>query len=324
LVASTAGCVVSVIIATRNRAEELRTISLPSLGRQDVNDFETIVWDASGDDSSRRVAEEYAAAHPHRIVRYFKAPRAGLTAQRNDAVREARGEIVFFIDDDCEVSPNSIQALEQMFGEQEHLSAGCLRLDFKRPPRNRHSLCVDGRFGPALLSVYEKAFDWSLRMTAVHWCSMPSQEGFTDFLCGCDMAFRRNLLSKYRFEERLQKFAGYAFGEDQLLSRQLRGDGLKLFVTGKALVIHRAAVAERIRDPFNKGRVDGYNAGIMWKEGVFPYARWTVFPFLWARLGFLGVVLVPCLLRPWQGMRWKRAAGYLAGLWTFLFESVFP
>ena len=81
----------------------------------------------------QRVVEEFAAAHGDLVVRYFKAPRAGLPAQRNDAVREARGEIVFFIDDDSEVSPDGIAALRDMFARQERPAGGCLPLGYSLP-----------------------------------------------------------------------------------------------------------------------------------------------------------------------------------------------
>ncbi len=54
---------ISVIIPTRNRFEALKTISLPSLAKQDFKDFEIIVWDASDDDSSKKVIEEFKEKH---------------------------------------------------------------------------------------------------------------------------------------------------------------------------------------------------------------------------------------------------------------------
>lgn len=83
----------SVIIATKDRADALRDISLPSLLRQDTDGFEVIVWDASETDDSRVVAESFAPRFAERGINFTfaKAPRAGLTSQRNDAVKSARG-----------------------------------------------------------------------------------------------------------------------------------------------------------------------------------------------------------------------------------------
>ena len=106
---------ISVIIATRNRAKALEAISLPSLAEQTYNDFEVIIWDASDDDSTKRVVEKYKSQHPWIDVRYFRAPRKGLASQRNDAVKVVRGNIVLFIDDDSEVSPNGLNAVIEAF-----------------------------------------------------------------------------------------------------------------------------------------------------------------------------------------------------------------
>ena len=58
------------------------------------------------------------------IVRYFKAPRVGLASQRNDAVKVARGDIIFFIDDDCEVSSDGLSALNEGFKDQTTYGGG--------------------------------------------------------------------------------------------------------------------------------------------------------------------------------------------------------
>ncbi|MGC8533888.1 MAG: glycosyltransferase family 2 protein, partial [Candidatus Parvarchaeum sp.] len=106
---------ISVIIATRNRADALETISLPSLLKQDFKDFEVIIWDASDDDKSKNVVEKFIQSYPDMIIRYFKAPRAGLASQRNDAVKMAKGDIIFFIDDDSKVSKDGLTAIYEAF-----------------------------------------------------------------------------------------------------------------------------------------------------------------------------------------------------------------
>jgi glycosyltransferase involved in cell wall biosynthesis len=312
----------SVIIATKDRAEELRTISLPSLACQETRDFETIVWDASEGSSSHHVVEEFAIHHPDLTVRYFRAPRAGLPAQRNDAVKEALGQIVFFIDDDSEVSWDGITAIRDMFAEQKTLAGGCLPLDYWWPGKEREPSRKTNRLETWLSSTYGKMFYSSSRLSGVGPAFMPSQPGSTDFLSGCDMAFRREILLDNRFEERLQRYAGYALWEDQHFSHQLRLKGNTLSVAKRGFVIHRATSGLRVANPFNRGRVEGYNAAIVWKTSIFPFSRWSTIHFVWARIGFLGVVLGPCIFKPWQIKRWKRVAGYLAGLWVFLVEEI--
>jgi glycosyltransferase involved in cell wall biosynthesis len=312
----------SVIIATKNRAEELRTISLPSLAKQETRDFETIVWDASENDISQRVVEAFSTSHPEVALRYYKAPRSGLTAQRNDAVKEARGKIIFFIDDDSEVSPDGISALSDMFAKQDTLVGGCLPLDYWWPGKEGQSTRRTGSFGAWLLAAHSKIFYSSSRLSGVGPAAMPNRPGLTDFLSGCDMAFRKEIFRDHVFNERLQKYAGYALWEDQQFSRQLHLEGHCLSIAEKGRVTHRAAPGTRVEEPFNRGRVEAYNAAVIWKTTILPFARWSAVHFMWARIGFLGVVLLPCLSRPWQKTRWKRLIGYLTGLWVFLLEEL--
>ena len=215
----------SAIIATKNRPEQLRSISLPSLAKQGTRAFETIVWDASEDDASRNIVDAFSLSHPDVLVRYFKAPRAGLPAQRNDAIKEALGDIVFFIDDDSEVSPDGIAALIDMFATHETLAGGCLPLEYWWPGKDREPSAKTSSFSARLLDVYGKIFYKSSRLSGVGPASMPTQPGLTDFLSGCDMAFRKDIFRENRFNERLQRFAGYALWEDQHFSRQLRLKG---------------------------------------------------------------------------------------------------
>ena len=313
----------SVIIATKNRAEELRTISLPSLAKQDNRDFEIIAWDASEDDRSEQVVEAFAAAHPDLSIFYFKAPRAGSCAQRNDAVKVARGEIVFFIDDDSEVSPDGIAALRDTFEGQAALSGTCLPLDYFL---FRASVGKSGskteQLRAFLLAIYGNVFGPVFGGSGVFKASLPGHPNRVSYLSGCDMAFRKGVFQHHSFNERLQKYGGYALWEDIEFSQRLHREGHILCVTEYGFVVHRAASGQRAGDLFNKGKLQGYNACVVWRKSIFPFSPWSVISFVWARIGFLGVVLLQCFLRPWQKERWKRTAGYLTGLWVFTLEEI--
>jgi glycosyltransferase involved in cell wall biosynthesis len=313
----------SVIIPTKDRAEQLSEISLPSLAKQTSHDFEIIVWDASGDNSSRLVVEDLAVAHPDLVVRYFQAPRSGLPAQRNDSAKAARGEIVFFIDDDCEVSPDGIDALIEMFAQNRSVDAGCLVLETHWAAKGNEAVNTSKGFGAWLLTIGNKVFAGSSQISGIGPKEMPVRPGPVDFLPGCDFAVRASVLKTHAFDERLQRYAGYALWEDQLFSHQLYREGLVLSVAGEGKAVHHSVAGGRVRDLFNRGCLEGYNAGIVWIAGVFPYDRRSILPFIWARIGFLGVVLFPCLCKPWEAPRWKRAAGYLRGLWVFFWEECF-
>lgn len=315
---------VSVIIATKNREEQLCTVSLPSLALQHgTSSFEVIIWDASDNDKSRTVVKEFAAENPGVSVRYFKAPRLGLSAQRNDAVREAKGELVFFIDDDSEVSPDGISVLHEMFAADDRIVGGCLPLDYEFPEGAKPAILrVSGPWARFVRGYYQ-VFEPSKKASGYFPPIPPAQQGAISYLFGCDMAFRKDIFSTHCFEERLQRFSGYAMCDDLIFSRVLMREGRELRVAKEGYVIHWAAPGGRFTFGFNSGRVEGYNAGIVWLVSAFPWSRWTVFPFMWARTGVLCAALLSCVWWPWQFDRWKRVAGYLAGLWIFVWEEFF-
>jgi glycosyltransferase involved in cell wall biosynthesis len=314
---------VSVIIATKNRQAELGSISLPSLAQQQGgSSFEVIVWDASDNGETRTLVENFAAEYPGIMVRYFAAPRLGLARQRNDAVKEAAGDVVFFIDDDSEVSPDGIRALAEMFRADNRVAGGCLPLDYNFPAGTEPAISkVTGSWN-WLVRVYYKVFEPSKKASGYYPPIPPRRSGPIGYLFGCDMAFRKEVFATHRFDERLHRFTSFVLCDDLIFSRVLIEEGHELRVASDGYVIHRAASGGRLEFGFDKGRVEGYSAGLVWLVSKFPWSRGTVFAFVWARTGVFCAVVLSCLLRPWQLKRWGRMAGYLSGLWTFFWEEV--
>ena len=161
---------VSVIIATKNREDQLASISLPSLARQqDASSFEVV---GSGTRAtmakSRTLVESFAAQHPGVIIRYFKAPRVGLARQRNDAVKEANGDVVFFIDDDSEVSPDGIRALADMFAADDRVAGGCLPLDYNFPAGTEPAILKITGSWSWLVRAYYKVFEPSKKASGYY------------------------------------------------------------------------------------------------------------------------------------------------------------
>jgi glycosyltransferase involved in cell wall biosynthesis len=93
--------VISVCICTRDRIDSLR-IALESLAASASPVGQVVVSD-DGDPSSDAVAELCAGFDR---VEYLRGPRRGLCANRNVALRSARGELVLFLDDDAAVQPD--------------------------------------------------------------------------------------------------------------------------------------------------------------------------------------------------------------------------
>lgn len=90
---------ISIVICTYNRADILQQTleSFFSLNSLD-NNFELIVVDNNSTDTTREIVEYFVDQNPQVLYRFEKKP--GLSQARNTGIKEAKGEIVAFVDDD--------------------------------------------------------------------------------------------------------------------------------------------------------------------------------------------------------------------------------
>jgi GT2 family glycosyltransferase len=174
---------------------------LPALAKQTFKDFEVIVWDASENDDSAEVVKGF----PELNIRYFKAPRVGSCSQRNDAVKVAKGEIIYFIDDDSEPSPDALEAIYEAMSTGE--LAGC------SPPVVQGKLIQKNGIKQGFITLINKMF----LLGGLGTCRVVLKSGrncfpFSDspgraqWLSGCSMAFCRDAVKNLHFDEELQRF----------------------------------------------------------------------------------------------------------------------
>lgn len=107
----------SAAICTRNRSAQLRR-ALVSLAGQGAPLAEILVIDNAPDDD----ATERLIACDFPEVRYLAEPRLGLDIARNHALREAKGEIVAFLDDDAVADCGWSAAIQGVFAGDSRVS----------------------------------------------------------------------------------------------------------------------------------------------------------------------------------------------------------
>lgn len=114
----------TVAICTYNRAYDLSE-SIHSAIRQHVEyDVEIIVIDNNSTDGTAQLVQEIQASEGVNNVKYVLEKKPGLSAARNRAIREARGEYILFLDDDAIASPLWIQHIVDVF--ESDSSIGCV------------------------------------------------------------------------------------------------------------------------------------------------------------------------------------------------------
>lgn len=108
--------VVSVICPIYN-AEKVLWKCLSSIIRQDFPDIEIILVNDGSTDGSLRVCQKYARKDPR--VHIIDKPNGGRIQARKDGVLRAKGEYMFFIDDDDYLEKNAISILVSLAREND-------------------------------------------------------------------------------------------------------------------------------------------------------------------------------------------------------------
>lgn len=116
---------ISIIIATSGRVEKVRRL-LDGLSRLHGSadfDHEVIVANNAADEARAQAVEALVREQAERgrmRCRQIREPVPGKCRAQNRAIREARGSILAFLDDDLEVSPEWLASIARFFEECPH------------------------------------------------------------------------------------------------------------------------------------------------------------------------------------------------------------
>jgi hypothetical protein len=285
-----------VIICTKDRPDELRRC-LEALRHEDAD---VLVVDASAGGGLTHADVPALAPMGRQLFAHTGSP--PLTAQRNVGIgfaRERGYDVVLFLDDDVVVEPGYVAAVLSAFVANPD-AAGVGAVVTNEPPAR-------------LITLKRFFLIWSRRPGAVlssgrnvvgHYDSGPWPRT-VQWLSGCCMSYRLDLIGESRFDERL---VGYSWGEDVDFSFRTGRDH-PLVVEPTARVAHnqspagRASVRRLARTRVSvlhawvgEHRADGMRRGAFW---------WSV----------VGEVLICLLLAPVRLERLSVAGGLIQGSW---------
>ncbi|MBS7246835.1 MAG: glycosyltransferase [Candidatus Jordarchaeales archaeon] len=280
---------VTVVVPTYNRVNHV-VECLESVFRQKPDWCSVLVIDNLSDDGTGELLRErYGWRGDFRLV--SPSRRISIAEARNYGLREAEGDVVVFIDDDCVACDGWLENL-----------VSPLRLD--------ESIgCVGGRIRPIFLGQPPR---WLRR-------DVYGLLGLTDwgdsakdifFPIGGNMALRREVAMKVGgFQEKLGPRGVKLFGEEISISERLRKAGYRVVYEPRAVVLHKLwgerlslrSVAERaymisMGDYFLFGRSIGriaVNLGILFGSALgytFYHQKNLICHFFYA-LGYLAPAL---------------------------------
>ncbi len=248
---------ISVILCTYNRCESLKKTldSLAELVVPQSIKWELLIVDNNSKDRTREVTNQSSESHAGRL-RYIFEPRQGLSNARNTGIREARGEVLAFVDDDVTVETNWLYDLTANLFDGQWAGAGGRILPpagFSPPPwlelrgpwGQGGALCAQFDLGNTAGELKEEA------------------------PYGTNMAFRKEIFKKYGgFREDMGRRGEALIGnEDTEFGRRLMSAGERLRYEPSAIVYHSIA-KERLNKKYFRSYWFAFGRAQMREKGV--------------------------------------------------------
>jgi glucosyl-dolichyl phosphate glucuronosyltransferase len=253
---------ITVILCTYNRCEALAK-ALESIAASTLPGavaWEVLVVDNNSGDRTREVAEKFYCQYPNRF-RYLFEPQPGKSYALNAGIREARGNVLAFTDDDVVVEPTWLQNLTAPLQVKECAGVGGRVLPEQTfsPPRwvplgDRYALAPLAVFAPDLKAgpLHEPPF-------------------------GANMAFQKRVFEQYGgFRTDLGPRPGSEIrNEDTEFGLRLLAAGELLRYEPSAIVYHSVPRHRVTKQYFLTWRFDKARADIR-EFGVPTDARWYI------------------------------------------------
>jgi glucosyl-dolichyl phosphate glucuronosyltransferase len=303
---------VTVVISTYNRARLLEG-ALGALAAQEVPpafEWEIVVIDNNSSDATARVVAAFAEKAAVPVRRVFE-PSQGLSRARNRGVREARGAIVAFIDDDVLPAPDWVaQVAAAMARWNADGVGGRILAKWEAPPP---PWLVESRRLLRQLAIMD--FEGS-RLLALPLESWPQ-------VWGANMAFRRELFDRVgNFDPRRGLYGRRLFrGEEADFIDRALALGSRIAYDSAITVFHRIGADRTRKGYFRRMAFDSAQG----EARVTPATGERTFlgaPTAAYRGFFVDLrKWMFRLARPWRPafdhqLRWLESVGRLTGYWT--------
>jgi glycosyltransferase involved in cell wall biosynthesis len=123
---------ITAIICTHNRADYLGS-AIDSLLAQACSNYGVLVVDNASTDSTAQVVQDRLETAAGKL-RYVYEPTLGLSVARNRGSQETTTDILAYLDDDAEASPQWLSVLQRAYQENAQLAIAGGKVDLIWPP----------------------------------------------------------------------------------------------------------------------------------------------------------------------------------------------
>ena len=227
--------VISLIIPTYER-EQILCDTLVDVLKQDYPQFEVLVIDQTQthEPATQTYLEQLAQ---NQQIQWFRLTWASLPGARNYGVRQAKGEIILFIDDDVQLPPGYLQAHARHYLEESEVGAIAGRV-LDRMKLASASQEKGSQEANTIEDLPVEAMDPGIAWYYIDLVHTVKPQRVISTR-GCNMSFRREIFTKYGvwFDER---FRGSAVREESDFCLRLRQTGYHIWYDPQAYLVHLA------------------------------------------------------------------------------------
>lgn len=216
---------ISVIVCTYNRERYIGKC-LEHLHRQhaDKKLYEVIIVDNNSTDQTPEICKAAVANYTETTFRYFFEPIQGHSQSRNRGIRESKGNIIAFLDDDAFTNPDYISNLNGFFFSHPEVIAigGKIIPVYEGDP-------------PAWMSKYLLPL-----VAAQDMGNRPKKFTGRKFPIGANMAFRKQAFKQYGFfnTDLGRKGSGLEGGDEKDVFDRLKQNNEMIFYVPNVVVEH--------------------------------------------------------------------------------------
>ncbi len=225
--------IISIITPTYNRADELVHL-YESLKKQtvDLKLFEFIISDDGSTDITQSMVEEWQFNSPFKI-KFISQKNQGPGAARNHGLDIAEGELILFIDSDCEAHPDWIQTIYEEYLNDSFDACG-------GPDGSKDDF-----------TILQKAIDFAM----TSFITTGGMRGHSEKMMAKFFPRTHNMGIKRSIYEKVGGFGDLRHGQDIELSNRIRKSGARIKFLINAVVYHRrrTSIKQFFKQVFNWG-----------------------------------------------------------------------
>lgn len=224
---------ISVVTPSYNRADELDYL-LQSLSLQtiDHSTFESIISDDGSTDSTEALVNSWKEKASFKI-KYITQDNKGPGSARNYGLEESTGDLILFIDSDCEAHPKWIETI------------------VKEYHKNKFDSCGGPDGGKQDFTTLQKAIDYSM----TSFFTTGGMRGHSEKMLSKFYPRTHNMGITRNTYQALGGFGNLRHGQDIEYSHRIRKSGANIRFIKNALVYHRrrTSLKQFIKQVFNWG-----------------------------------------------------------------------